>query len=125
MRQDALKWLVIVVFWSPVATVHALALSEVQLHSHLNRPLDARVGLSGVEESDLAGLTVRIHPQSGSEERGGVPLRHEILRDGTGWYIRLYTREPVKEPALTFTLEVAWPDGRYSRDYSLLIDPQR
>lgn len=125
MKLNALKWLVIFVFWYPAAAVQALALSEIELHSHLNWPLDARIGLTGIKESDLAGLKIRILEQRGDDIQHPASLRHEIRQDGNGWHIRIFTRDAVKEPVLTFTLEVTWPQGRYSREYSLLIDPQQ
>ncbi len=123
MIENALKWLTCFILWSLAVSAQALALSEIELNSLLNQPLEARVDLTGVEESDLAGMTVRIHDDPGSFQRS-VPLRHEIKQDGGGYYVRIYSDQAVKEPVLTFTLEVGWPQGRYSRDYSLLLDPQ-
>lgn len=124
MKVNALKWLVIFVFWYPASGVYALALSEIELHSHLNRPLDARIGLTGIQESDLSGLNIRIRQHRDGNFQHTASLRHEIRQDGNGWHIRIFTRDAVKEPVLTFTLEVTWPEGRYSREYSLLLDPQ-
>ncbi|MEX2525523.1 MAG: hypothetical protein WD750_11245 [Gammaproteobacteria bacterium] len=124
MKVNALKWLVIFAFWCPASAVYALALSDIELHSHLNRPLDARIGLTGIEEADLDGLNIRIHQHRDDNFQRTTSLRHEIGQDGNGWHIRVFTRDAVKEPILTFTLEVTWPQGSYSREYSLLIDPQ-
>src|SRR5690606_16660960 len=36
--------------------------------------------------------------------------------------IRVTTREPVTQPALTFLVEVDWGQGRLVREYSALVD---
>lgn len=124
MKENALKWLVIFIFWCLATSAQALALSEIELNSLLNQPLEARVNLSGLDKSDLAGLKIRIREDTGDNFRRSVTLRHEIKQEGQDYYVRIYTDEAVKEPVLTFTLQVDWPQGSYSRDYSLLIDPQ-
>ena len=124
MKENALKWLVFFIFWCLTGSAQALSLSEIELNSLLNQPLEARVHLSGVDESDLAGLRIRIHNDTGDIFQRSVALRHEIKQEGQDYYVRIYSTEAVKEPVLTFTLEVDWPQGNYSRDYSLLIDPQ-
>jgi pilus assembly protein FimV len=122
MREKALKWLVCFLCGCLSPAVSALTLSDITLHSHLGEPLDARVNLSGVDKADLAGLKVSIQYTGGSSQVT-VPLRHELKEDASGHYIQITTAKPIREPALTFTLEVDWAKGRYSREYSLLIDP--
>ena len=68
----------------------ALALSDVELMSSLNQPLEARIGLIAVADGDLSGLNVTI---SGSGEHAGnqhfQTLKHEVMEDGRGHYIRI------------------------------------
>ena len=47
-----------------------------------------------------------------------------VLDDGRP-HIRLTTREPVTEPFLNFVLNVRWPQGRFAREYTLLLDLPR
>lgn len=122
MREKALKWLVCLLCGCLSPAAFALELSDITLHSYLNEPLDARVNLSGVSKADLAGLNVLIQ-YTGASSQDTVPLKYELKEDATGHYIRITTAKPIREPALTFTLEVDWAKGRYSREYTLLIDP--
>lgn len=124
MKENALKWLVCCICWGLSPAASALALSEIELHSHLNQPLDARVNLSGVDKADLASLNVLIHADGAGQYQEMVPLKHEVKEDGSGHYISITSSRAIREPILTFTLEVDWSGGRYSREYSLLIDPQ-
>lgn len=125
MKENALKWLVCGILWGLSPAVSALALSDIELHSHLNQPLEARVNLSGVDGADLAGLNVLIHAGGAGKYQEMVPLKHEVKEDSAGrHYIRITSSRAIREPILTFTLEVDWSGGRYSREYALLIDPQ-
>ena len=124
MKEKALKWLVCFVCCCMAPAAFALALSEITLNSHLNRPLDARVELSGVDSADLVGLNVLIHYPDAGNYQQVMPLKHEVKEDHRGHYIQISTTEPIREPILTFTLEVDWAKGRFSREYTLLLDPK-
>lgn len=124
MKEKALKWLVCFVCCCMAPAAFALALSEITLNSHLNQPLDARVELSGVDSADLVGLNVLIHYPDAGNYQQVMPLKHEVKEDHRGHYIQISTTEPIREPILTFTLEVDWAKGRFSREYTLLLDPK-
>ena len=125
VRDSLFKLLTFLVCSSLPAWSGALALSDVELRSYLNQPLDARIGLLAVAEGDLASLNVTI---SGSTEDSGNQrfqyLRHEVLEDERGHYIKVTSPEVVKEPILSFKVEINWSKGQLIREYSLLIDPQ-
>lgn len=115
---------------SSVAT--ALGLGPVEQRSRLNEPLDMRIALLRAPGEDVTGLRVGL-AETTDFERAGVErtsalgaLRFETVsaEDGTH-YIHVTTRSPVREPALRFVMEVAWPEGRIVRDYGLLFDPPR
>ena len=125
MKESALTWLMCFICWGLAPAASALALSPITLHSHLNQPLDARVDLSGVSKADLANLHVIIHTGEGADTyQEAVPLQHKVKEDSSGHYISITSSGVIREPILTFTLEVDWPHGRYAREYSLLIDPK-
>ncbi len=104
------------------ADVGALAISDIELNSFLNQPLEARIFLV-VNEDELNSLQIRI-----IETRGAAPqflnLGDEIAKDSSGHYIKITSREAIKEPILNFGVELNWAAGRLIREYSLLIDPQ-
>lgn len=124
MREKALNWLIFMVCGCLAPAAHALALSQIRLNSHLNQPLDARVELSGVESGDLASLNVVIHYPDAGNYQQAVPLKHEIKEDARGHYIQITSSASIREPVVTFTLEVDWAKGSMSREYTLLIDPK-
>jgi len=102
--------------------VHALALSEIELRSFLNQPLNAEVRLLSVTKSELDSLQVTVT----SSESGGsyVEFRPEIVQDERGSMLRITTEDAVREPILMVRVELSWSTGRMTREYSLIIDPR-
>ncbi len=107
----------------------AIGLGEITINSALNQPLEAEIELL-----DVAGLTeseMRIALASPDEfMRAGVDrprflddLRFTAMMRGNKNFIRVVSRKPVREPYLNFLVEVARPNGRVLREYTLLIDP--
>lgn len=54
--------------------------------------------------------------------QGDILLNAELVDDNTGCYIKITSKEIIREPVVTFTLELIWPAGRLQCEYSLLID---
>jgi pilus assembly protein FimV len=94
----------------------ALSLSDIELNSGLNQPLDAKVILLAVDNEELNSLQVKIN---------NADLAHAVMQDENGHYIHITSRNAIKEPILSFTLEIDWSQGRLIRDFSLLIDPRQ
>lgn len=109
--------------------VPALGLGEITLHSALNQPLEADIELLEIADLSADDLKVRLAPAE-VFSRSGVErfyflndLRFTpLLRDGSG-IIRVRSNQPVREPYLNFIVEVARPNGRLLREYTLLLDP--
>ena len=120
MRKTALKYLLCMAGWAYFTAVQALSLSEAELTSYLNQPLNARVMLGGISPAELASLQV------GFVQAGGayISLTSELVDDATGKYIRISSKQIIREPVVTFILELAWTGGRMQREYSLLLDPK-
>ena len=100
-----------------------LAVSDVDLHSHLNQPLDARVRLLSASQDELDTLVVTV---TGTDASGSsfITLRHEIAQDDQGLYIHVTSEAAIREPIVTLQMELSWSKGRLAREYSLIIDPQ-
>ncbi len=123
MKVKILKFLAFLTLL-PVSTgINALALTQIELNSHLNQPLNARINLHAAVESEIASLALDI---KGSEE--GWHQYHnfelEVLRDDAGYYIQITSKGVIREPILNFSVEAVWSTGHIVREYSLLIDPQ-
>ena len=115
------------VFYSGL--VPALGLGEINLHSALNQPLDAEIGLYQV--GDLGSDEIKVHlAPAESFSRAGVErgyflsdLRFVPVLDGARSRIRVLSSKPVREPYLNFIVEVVRPGGSLLREYTVLIDP--
>ena len=105
-----------------VASAHALALSEIELKSYLNQRLDVRIELMSIEQSDLDGLTVILTSSTG-DNATRHQLKHELLRSESGNFLKITSEDVIREPIVSFQLDINWPNGRVVREYSLLIDP--
>src|SRR5690554_622764 len=109
--------------------VDALGLGDIELNSALNQPLDARVSLLDVGALDNSQIIVDL-ASSEDFQRAGLErpffynqLRFNVVTDSAaGPFIAITTREPVREPYLSFIVEVRWSSGRLLREYTLLLD---
>ncbi len=109
--------------------VPALGLGEITLHSALNQPLDAEIEL--LEVGDLNDSEIKVSLASADAfEHAGVDrfiflndLRFSPMIRGAGSRIRVVSSKPVLEPYLNFIVEVARPNGKLLREYTLLLDP--
>lgn len=111
---------------TPSTGVFALALADLELKSSLNQQLDVRIRLLTTAADELENLEVKVTPlPSGPGNLGVLHLQNELIQDDTGNYIKVTTKEAVREPVIGLLVEVIWPGGRYLREYSLLIDPVR
>lgn len=124
MKKSVANYLICLALSCFLTMTQALTLEDVELRSHLNQSLDARVGLSEVSAEDLASLTVDIRHRGPGSGYKPMNMKYEIKQDESGRYIHVTSTELVREPVLTFELELNWHAGRLLREYSLLIDPK-
>lgn len=111
------------------ALAHALAVGSIEGKSYLNEPLEARIPLTAVTATELKSLRVTLAP-SEVYQRAGIDLGPEQaglqfqLVTGEGApYVRVTSRDSIRDPFLTFLVEISWAEGRLVREYTLLIDP--
>lgn len=108
----------------------AMGLGEIRLNSVLNQPLHAEIELLSPTASDLAQLQVALAP-SEAYARAGVErvffhtkLSFTVVKRPNGSaYIKVTSREPVREPYLDFLVEATWGAGQVLREYTVLVDP--
>ena len=110
----------------PHTDVYALALSEIKLNSSLNQPLNATIELISATSAELDSLNTNVS-RIGREstDRGAWPqLKVELVRMEKGnSYLKITSKNNVREPLLNFLLELGWSTGRIQREYSLLLNP--
>lgn len=112
---------VLLLLLSPWAS--ALTVTDVELHSHLNQQLDARIYLKNVDKDDLNSLKIAIREVKDTGEV--LPsLHYKILENAKGHYISLTSEDVIREPAMRFMLELNWAKGHLIREYALILDPQ-
>ncbi len=110
------------VYLTPVS---ALSVADIELNSYLNQALDAKIALSDLQSGDLHRLNARIvDVNKGSAVMPGS-LKIEIIGEERGHFLHITSRESIREPILSFTIELTWGQGRLIREYDLLIDPAR
>ncbi len=125
MRVKLLIILAFVVLLPKPPLVHALALSDVVLQSHLNQRLSARIRLLDVPAGDLEDLDIRVSEIADTVAAGRhTILRHEVVAEGSKYYLMITSRNVIREPILSFVVELNWSAGHLLRNYALIIDPQ-
>lgn len=113
----------------PVAA-YALGLGKLELDSGLNEPFEARIDLISATRTELDSLTVKLADIE-EFQRAGVDrqfvlssLRFEVRESEEGPdFIRVFSREAIREPFLNFLVEANWSTGRLYREYTALLDP--
>ncbi len=114
-----------------IASLNAQAagLGEATVRSVLNEPLKADVPMLALsaDEAEQARVVIRSagQPARGSTVESIVSrLRGQFIAQGDGRYaLRISSRENIREPVLTFAVEVELPHSHVRRQYTLLLDP--
>jgi pilus assembly protein FimV len=108
----------------------ALGLGEVELQSYLNEPLDAQIVLRQSRGISPGDVFVNVASESAYQRvglnRGQFASKLEfqvVTRSDGSLAVSVSSREPLREPYLSFLLELTWPSGRVLREYSVLVDP--
>jgi len=111
------------------SAAHALGVGEVSLNSRLNQPLDAKIALFEAAGLDANEVIVRLASPEAFERVGLdrpyflTDLKFSPRLQGAQGNIIVTSSKPVREPYLSFLIEVIWPNGRMLREYTLLLDP--
>ncbi|MFO7593541.1 MAG: FimV/HubP family polar landmark protein [Pseudomonadota bacterium] len=123
------KTLLTLSLMAPAAAL-ALGLGEIKLHSALNQTLDAEIELLSVDPAEADDIEVSL---ASAETFSKVGLQRpavlmmvnfEVLRrDNGAFYVKVTSRDTIREPFLDFLVEVEWPTGKVMREYTLLLDP--
>lgn len=110
-------------------TVFALGMGDIRLQSALNQPFKAEIELLSVSAEEAESLKVGLASYE-SFARVGLErpatlmfLRFEVQQQNGRHVVRVTSTEPVRDPFLSFLVEVSWSSGRLVREYTVLIDP--
>ncbi|MEK6805393.1 MAG: FimV/HubP family polar landmark protein [Pseudomonadota bacterium] len=107
------------------SSVFALGLGEIEIRSRLNQPLSASISITSTSLAELNSASVRLASNE-DFERAGIDrtdflssLEFEIKGD----QLYVSSRQPAREPFVSFLVEVRWSGGRLLREYTVLLDP--
>lgn len=122
------RWAALPLLTAPFTT-WALGLGEIELHSALNQPFDAEIGLSATPE-ELAGLRVSLAPLA-TFQRAGIDrpnflsnFSFRIGRNDAGENVIIVrSNQSIAEPFVTMIVEAAYAGGLRLREYTVLLDP--
>ena len=123
------KTLVAIALWTPFYS-YALGIGDISLHSKLNQNLNADIFLVVSNAENKADIKVNLASQAKFVEVGlpwvpflsNINLSTKALPDGS-LYIKLTTKEAVKEPLLQFMLQVSNFKGTFYKEFTVLLDP--
>lgn len=118
--------------WSLVfgTAAHALSLGDIEVYSALNQPLEAEIMLASVRPGETDGMLIRLASEEAFAQAGVdrpfylTKIKFQLANkpDGTQ-YILVTTDNPVREPFLSFLVDIDWPRGHLVREYTVLLDP--
>ena len=107
----------------------ALGLGEIEIHSALNQPMDAEIELVGFDVAEIDEIKVDLASQQ-VFERVGIPRPYILTRlkftptvSAGKPIIRVSSTDTVREPFLTFLVDLRWSKGKLLREYTVLLDP--
>jgi len=107
----------------------ALGLGEIDLKSGLNQRFVAEIPVTSESAIDLTDLKVELASRDTFNQFGLdraaflSDFQFVLVRRGDDSSIQVTSTKPVVEPFVTLLLEIAWPQGRLLREYTVLLDP--
>ncbi|PIV32689.1 MAG: hypothetical protein COS34_11780 [Lysobacterales bacterium CG02_land_8_20_14_3_00_62_12] len=108
----------------------ALGLGGIVVTSDLNQPLRAEIPVITSRAGEAEGLRAKLAAAEEFTRVGlsissvAVPITFDVTQNARGeTVIQVSSDQPVREPFLTFLVEVNWANGRILREYSVLLDP--
>ncbi len=129
-RKSSIYFLIIPILFLIPGHLLSLGLGDIEVNSALNQPLNAQINLIAAREDEFEELRVELAPAN-VFDRVGVPrpyfltqLKFQPIKlPNGGTAVQVTSKDPVREPFLTFLVEVTWPKGRLLREYTVLLDP--
>jgi pilus assembly protein FimV len=108
----------------------ALGLGGITVKSGLNEPLVAEIVINEAAPGEADGVRANLASAEDFARVGldlsgvSVPLAFDVVKDDEGRaIIQVSSESPVREPFLSFLVEVSWSKGRLLREYTVLLDP--
>ncbi|AZS52042.1 hypothetical protein DM558_15235 [Entomomonas moraniae] len=111
------------------SSAYALNMGSISWKSSYGQPLDARIELSDAKNLQASDIKSSIANTNDFSKAGleysptlsNLSFSTIINPDGTG-YIKITSAKPIKEPFMNFLIDVNWPNGKASKEYTILLD---
>jgi pilus assembly protein FimV len=109
---------------------HAVGMGEIAVRSKLNQPLRAEVPMIQLGSADIDQARIIFRPVDdiavGSTNSSIVSkLSGRFVAQGGGQYqLQIRSSESIREPVVTFYIEVVLPSSHTRREFTVLLDPQ-
>jgi pilus assembly protein FimV len=124
------RWIPALLLVLASSLAHSAGLGRIALLSSLGQPLLAEIELVSVRTEDLATLVVRPAPSDVYRQMDmqyspaltGLRLSIEQRPNGEP-YVRVVSVRPVDDPFLELLVELHTVSGRFTRGYTVLLDP--
>ncbi|RKT47253.1 FimV/HubP family polar landmark protein [Thiocapsa rosea] len=108
----------------------ALGLGGLRTDSALNQPFVGEIDLFDVKSDELDTVKASLAGPDAFAKSGieryhfltGLAFKPEVSARG-GAVIRVTSREPIREPFMDFLVEVVWPAGQLTKEFTVLLDP--
>ncbi len=112
------------------ASAYPLGIGDIKLLSALNQSLDAEIALLVSANESVSDIIVKLANPERFDE-AGIPwnfflskIKFEtITRKNGSAFVKLSTKEVLREPFLNFLVEVRWAKGTLFREFTVLVDP--
>ncbi|MBI4204222.1 MAG: hypothetical protein HY527_04280 [Betaproteobacteria bacterium] len=109
---------------------HAAGLGNLSVRSSLGQPLLAEIDLVSVQKEELSTLVVRLAPPDAYRRADlqygaaltGMHVAIEKRPNGEA-YVKIVSTRAVTEPFVNLVIELHSAAGRFTREYTALIDP--
>lgn len=128
-KPKLIKSLALVLLLAPWLA-HAAGLGNLNVRSNLGQPLLAEIDVPAVSKEEMGTLEVRLaSPEAYRQadlQYGAVltGMRLSVERRPNGApYIRITSARPVNEPFVNLVIELTSSSGKFTREYTALIDP--
>jgi pilus assembly protein FimV len=111
------------------APAFGLGIGEIKLDSALNQPMNAKISL--LQADDLSENEIVVTLASTQEfARAGIArpfylqdFEFDVIVDGDNFYVNIKSAKPVREPFVSFLMEINWPSGRSVKEFTVFLDP--
>lgn len=107
---------------------NAVGMGEIAVRSRLNEPLRADVPLLELEPNLADRAMVRFHA-TGDDAAGSTnssvvsKLTGKLVRGKDGMVLEIRSRGTIREPVVSFHVELILPNAHTRREYTVLLDP--